>query len=208
VTENTDGKPAAEQAGTATPAATEATPATSDTGADKGYQQRIDGLTAQMGRKDAKIGDLETRLAAMEEKTKSDFQKQVEEVAQTIHGEKLQRLEKLEGRLAEKRDARLANVPEEYRALVDDDASVEKQLEQIEAVEAIAAKAKTTPGNVDSGGNPVQGQGPDKRVYTREQFEAVAALAATDLEKYDEAWPIMKKAMQEGRVTGFGPTLV
>jgi hypothetical protein len=160
-----------------------------------------------MGRKDDKIMDLETRLAAMEEKTKSDFQKQVEEVAQTIHGEKLQRLEKLEGRLAEKRDARLANVPEEYRALVDDDASVEKQLEQIEAVEGIIAKTKTTPGPVDSGGNPVQSESPDKRVYTREEFEAVSALAVTDLAKYDELWPAVKKAMEEGRVTGFGPTI-
>lgn len=207
MTENTDGTPAAVQAGTGTPTEQQAPTPPSDTGG-RNAQDRIDGLVAERERLRTQLETEKTARTTLEEKNKSDEEKRldqlVKERVESEYGPIRQRLERIEVELTTKRDRLLESLPEESRECFDTNAPVEVQVRQIELV----AGHLSTPGaapKVNTGGNPAPTPPKDTTRYTRDDYHAVQKLATSNPDEFDKVWPTVKQALLEGRIDGVDP---
>lgn len=207
MTQNTDGTPVADNAGTATPTEQQVTTPSLETGG-RNADDRIAGLVAERERLKEKLEVKETERAALEEKYKSDDEKRIDELVKnrvdSEYGPVKQRLERIEVELTAKRDRLLESLPDDSRGCFDESAPVEVQVRQIELVASHLSTHKS-PSNLDSGGNPPANTPTDRTRYTQAQFQEVQRLAVSNPDEFDKVWPPMKKALAEGRIDGVSP---
>jgi hypothetical protein len=199
VPETPDGTTGAEKAGaeTAQPPKS-ASPESGANGSEKGLEARIHQLTGEIGRKDEKIGKLESRLKELEEKTKTDDDRRIEQLAKERFGPQLERAKTLEQHLATERDNLLTLIPDEHKGLVltGDHIPVEQQIAQARSV--LGLLKKDLPQSFTSGSNPPKEAA--KRDVPRAEYEKWSRLLHTDTKKYNEQRDDMLAAIREGRV--------
>jgi hypothetical protein len=199
VTENTDGTPAADNAGTdAAPAQTPTTPTSDNVG--RSAEDRIAGLVAERERWKRAAEKNEADKVALEEKYKTDEDKRFDERVASEVTPIQQRLEHFEADYVVRRDKLLETLPEESRNCYDDKAPVETQLRQVEIVAEHLSKATPAASVVDSGGNP-GGTTPTGN-YSIQDYNRISALATTDKEAFEREWPALESALLAGKVAG------
>lgn len=202
--DNTDGTPAAAQAGTDAATAQQPTQPAADS-AGKGAEDRIAGLIAENKRKDAQLAKAEADRAALEQKYKSEDEKRIDQlVTERVESEyrpAKQRLERIEAELTTKRDRLLEALPEASRDCYDSTAPVEVQVRQIELVASHLsdkASAPAPPTPVNSGGNPMTG-GPITMPTEAEFNEWQQMPSKGRLEEYHKLKPVMHAALEAER---------
>jgi hypothetical protein len=207
VTQNTDGTPVADNAGTVTPTEQQVTTPASDS-AGRNAEDRIAGLVAERERLKTQLATEKTERTALEDKYKSDEEKRLDELVanrvESEYGPVKQRLERIEVELTAKRDKILESLPEDSRNCFDESAPVEVQVRQIELV-ASHLSTHQSPSSLNSGGNPPPQPSADKTRYSRADYQEVQRLAVSNPDEFDKVWPTMKKALEEGRIDGVGP---
>lgn len=182
------------------------TQSASDNAPTKGRDARIDGLNAQIGRKDDTIAKLEARLSQLEEKSKTEQEKVVDAAVnermasfkQTEHDPLQQRVNSM----TESMETELSqlNLTEEQRARIPDGMTIEQKL----AVGRLIVEQAPTPKQTSVGG-PVSPQvGPGEKMYTKTEFRSWQHMASNSdplvLAEWRKLKPEMEKAYSEGRV--------
>ncbi len=196
--EQTVGATGAENTGSESAAAKSASPGSGADDSGKGVEARIEKLTGELGRKNELLENLRKQVKDLEEKTKTEDDKRIEQIAQERFGPQIKRAEALEQHLTKERDQLMKLIPDEHKGLVltGEHIPVEQQIEQARGV--LGLLKKDLPQSFTSGGAPSKEQ--PKRDIPRAEYEAWSRTLYTDPKAYDAKRPEMLAAMSEGRV--------
>lgn len=196
------------QAGSATGAVPDNKPTQtgSDSTGNTGFQARIDGLTAQLGRKDTKIQELEGKLNQVIEANKSEQQKLIDAAAdERLDQFKKQEFEPLTAE-AEQMSAALNEQVDKLRAkLPEGDQELFASLplvEQFKAYQTLAAKlAGGQTASVGGGVNPPE-QKPRQRIAGSEfrEWQRLDMHNKKQREMYESSKEEMQAAYREQRI--------
>lgn len=190
----------------APPADNQATQTGSDSTGNTGFQHRIDGLTAQLGRKDEKIAEMEKRLNELAEANKSEQQKLIDAAAdERLEQFKKQeyeplttKAEQMSAALSKQIELHKAQLPEEKRGLFESLPLVE----QLNAYQTLTAEL-TGSQTVSVGGtaNPPE-QRAKERIAGSEfrQWQNLNKNDAEQLELYDKYKAEMQAAYRDKRI--------
>ena len=209
--ENTGGNEGAEKTSTGdvspqndtTPKDAQANNGQNDQVVTRGAEQRIQQLTAELKRKNELLENLRAKVEDLPEKTKTEEEKRIEELARERFGPQLQRLESLQQSLEAEFASVREKIPDEHRGLLLDDDSIPVERRLAHAREVLSFVTQKAAPQPVSGGSPAQKS--HKPTYTAEDYRKWVNSSSSDLEYYKKHRDEMIAAIREGRVEGFGP---
>jgi hypothetical protein len=162
-------------------------------------QKRIDELTGELGRKNAKLEALEKKHNEAIEAAKSADEKRLDQLVQERTAPALKRLEAIENSMKAELDELLKTIPESAKpALASELSPVEDRLRNARAILALVGKPQGQP--FTAGAVPASSE---KRTYTHEQFVTWQNLPGKGmLKEWEEQRAEMNAAYREGRIVG------
>lgn len=204
VTQNTDVPGTETPTGTAT--VQSQTQSTGDSVPKKVFEDRVGGLTAQLGREKEQNAKLEDRLSQLEENNKTEQEKLVDAaVNERLASFKQQEHDPLQQRVDSMTESmetefKQLNLTEEQRARIPDGMTIEQKLAVAHLIVEQAPTSKPT-----SVGGPVSpAPNPDEKMYTLTEFRSWQHMVSNPDPLVQAEWrklkPVIEKAYREGRV--------
>jgi hypothetical protein len=203
VTENTDGKPVADKAGTETPTDQQVTTPADDSGQQKGKDGRIDGLVAERERLKKQLESVQAEKTALEEKNKTEEQKRIDEAVDEKVAPHRAENKRLREFFFSELDRVNKTLPEEHQREINREASLDvlqEQFTSLQTLSSVLSSNQVRP-RVDGSGNPAV---ITSGTPTVDDYNRVALLAssnkAEDIAAYDKEWPAIERAIRERRL--------
>ena len=199
--DTTVGTTGAEKTGTESAAAKSVTPDQGANGsANSGVDARFAELTGELGRKNEKLKKLETEYQALVDKTKTDDERRIEQLATEKFAPQLAEATRLKDFLTKQRDELVAQIPDANKGLVytGEGVPLEAQIVQAQSVLSLL-NGKPTATPFSGGGNPGTEQ---KRTYSNMEYVKWSQSATSDEAYYVKHRDEMISAVKEGRVEG------